>query len=70
MIDITLHHSVILVHECNKMALYFATVSLMILLIYRYINAFRKRNVYYRFQRRAKVMKRVTAERRWQQQRL
>ena len=43
------------------------SVDIMILLLYHYINIFRKRNAYYRFQRCAEVMKRLTAQRRQQQ---
>ena len=43
------------------------SVDIMILLLYRYIKFFRKRNAYNRFQRCAEVMKRLTAQRRQQQ---
>ena len=43
------------------------SVDIMILLLYRYVNIFRKRNAYYRFQKCAEVMKRLTAQRRQQQ---
>ena len=63
------HNSITLARDWYKMAIYFAAVSLMVLLLYRYIIVFRQRNAYYRLQRRLETMKRTAMLRRQQQRR-
>ena len=50
------------------MVLYFAAISLMVLLLYCYIIIFRQRNAYYRLQRHLELMKKIAMLRREQQQ--
>ena len=64
-----LHNSITLAHDWYKMAIYFAAVSLMVLLLYRYIIVFTRRNEYYRLRRRLETMKRTAMLRRQQQRR-